>query len=61
MSVISSSAVNWGFTSGDVLSNSMSLFQTLVPFVLLGLAIAFAPKMIGLLKSAVLGKSGGRR
>ncbi|SDW82119.1 hypothetical protein SAMN04489725_11611 [Alicyclobacillus hesperidum] len=60
MSVISASAVNWGFTSNDVLSNSMALFSTLAGFVLLGIAIAFAPRLITLIKSAILGRSSSR-
>lgn len=60
MSVISSSAVNWGFTANDVLSNSMALFGTLAGFVILGVAIAFTPRLISLIRGAIVGSKGRR-
>lgn len=56
MTVIGSTALNWGFTAQDVLSNSVTLFGTLAAFVLLGLAIAFAPRLISLVRMAIVGR-----
>lgn len=45
--------INWGFTAGDIFSNGMALVVSLAAFVLMGLAIAYAPQLIKLIKDAV--------
>jgi hypothetical protein len=44
------------FDAGDLLSTGMGLLQVLGPFVLLGLAIVFTPKIISLIRSAAATK-----
>lgn len=50
------SGISWGFSSNDVLSNSMALFGTIGGFVLLGVAITFAPLLVRLIRYAVTGR-----
>ena len=44
---------DWGFTAGDIFSNGMTIVGALAGFVLLGIAIKFAPALIGLIRKAV--------
>lgn len=50
---------DWGFTSSDVWTNSMTITASLAGFILLGIAVVFAPKIFGLIRGAIVG--GGRR
>ena len=51
MNVIPSTGINWGFTGTDVLNNATWLIGGLTSFLLLVLAVTFAPYLIGLIKS----------
>lgn len=55
MTVIPATGINFGFTGSDVLNNSASLVEGLATFVILGLAVAFAPKLIGIIKGIFRG------
>ncbi|GIN62754.1 hypothetical protein J27TS8_27470 [Robertmurraya siralis] len=46
------SGVSLPFDAGDLLSSAMGFLQVVGPFVLLGLAIIFVPKIIGVIRSA---------
>ena len=46
------SSVTLPFSVADLLSTGMELLTVLGPFVLLGLAIMFVPKLIGLIRNA---------
>ncbi len=58
MTVIPASGINFGFQASDILSNSGALVSSVAGFVLLGLAIAFAPRLIAFIKG-VFGHSRG--
>lgn len=45
--------IDWGFTAADIFSNGMALVGSLAVFVLLGIAIMYAPKLIDLIRTAV--------
>lgn len=45
--------VDWGFDASDIFTNGVALFGFLAGFVLLGLAIKFAPKLVEMVKGAV--------
>lgn len=53
------SGVTMPFSVNDLLSSSMGLIGLVGAFVLLGIAIAFAPRIINFIKGAV--GHGGRR
>ncbi len=57
MTVIPVSGVNWGFQAADVLSNSAALVSALGGFVLLSLAVGFAPDLIRLIKGVFVNDS----
>lgn len=46
------SGVSLPFGASDLLSSAMGLLGVLGPFVLLGLALAFTPKIISVIRSA---------
>lgn len=46
------SGVSLPFSAGDLLSSAMGLLGVLGPFVLLGLAVVFTPKIISVIRSA---------
>lgn len=48
--------VNWGFTPMDIWTNGMQITLSLAMFVLLGIAIAYVPKIIELIKGAATPK-----
>lgn len=48
--------VDWGFTPMDIWSNGMAIVLSLALFVLLGIAIAYVPKIIELVKTAATPK-----
>lgn len=48
--------MNWGFTAGDVWSNGMVITASFATFILLGLAITYAPAIIALIRTAVAPK-----
>lgn len=45
--------IDWGFNAADIFSNGMFLVGSVAAFVLLGLAIAYVPKLIGIIRTAV--------
>lgn len=50
--------IDWGFEAADVFSNGMFIVSSLAGFILLGLAVGFAPQIVSLIKS-VVGKRKG--
>ncbi len=50
MNVIPQSGVSWGFNPGDVFANSGNLVHGVGEFIILGLALMFAPKLIGFIR-----------
>lgn len=51
MQIIPSTGINFGFTGQDVLNNAALIVSGLSSFVILVLAVSFAPKLIGLIRS----------
>lgn len=49
------------FSIGDLISSGSGLLQWISGFVLLGLAFAFAPKLIGLLVRGFKSAAGGNK
>lgn len=52
------SGVKLPFGPADLLTSSMSLVGLLGGFILLGIAIAFTPKIIGLIRAAAASRNG---
>ncbi|MBU8905573.1 hypothetical protein KH400_03065 [Desertibacillus haloalkaliphilus] len=52
------SGVTLPFDAADLLTSAVELLGVVGPFVLLGLAVVFTPKIIGLIRNAA--GSGGR-
>ena len=52
MDIFTGVTFDWGFTAADIMTNVMTLFGGLAMFILLGLAIFFAPKIIDLVKKS---------
>lgn len=52
MNLFDGVTLNWGFDAADIVSNGATLLGSLGGFVLLGLAVYFAPKLIDLVKNA---------
>lgn len=46
-------AIDWGFSAGDIFSNGMFIVSSVAAFVLLGIAIRYVPTLIGVIWSAV--------
>lgn len=46
---------NWGFTGADIWSNGMLIVGSLATFVLLGIVVKFAPRIIKVIWSALFG------
>ena len=57
MTVIPASGINFGFTGADIWNNAMLIVSSLGTFVVIGLAIAFAPRIIGVLKRLFGGRA----
>lgn len=53
MSVIPASGLNWGFQASDLLSNGVQIYASVAGFVLLILAIRFAPQLVSFIKGIV--------
>lgn len=47
--------VDWGFGSSDVWQTSMMIVGSVSGFLLLGIVVKFAPKIFGVIRSAVVG------
>lgn len=47
--------IDWGFDASDIFTNSMFLVSSLAAFILLGLAVIFAPKLFSLIRAAATG------
>ncbi|MGG5253531.1 hypothetical protein ACQYAD_08550 [Neobacillus sp. SM06] len=52
------STVSLPFNAADLLSSAMGFLGVVGPFVLLGLAIVFVPKIISVIRSAAATKGG---
>ncbi len=50
VNVIPQSGVSFGFSAGDVVSNAGALVSSVAPFVLLAMALMFAPMMVRFIK-----------
>lgn len=48
--VVIPSGIDWGFSGSDLWSNAMAVVSSLTPYVLIALAIALAPRVLGVLK-----------
>lgn len=57
--ILQGTTTDWGFDVSDIWSSSMGIFSTLAVFVVLGIVVAFAPRLIALVRGAVLG--GGKK
>lgn len=44
--------VDWGFTATDIFTNGMALVKSVGPYVLLGIAVLFVPKLISIIRNA---------
>ena len=55
--MIDFSGISLPFSGGDVLQGSADLLGVLGGLVLLGLAVAFAPKLISLIRTALSSRS----
>lgn len=51
MQIIPSTGINFGFTGQDVLNNAALIVSGLSSFVILTLAVSFAPKLIEVIHS----------
>ena len=49
--MIPSTGVAWGFTGQDVFSNAVLIVASLASFIILSLAVSFAPQIISLIRS----------
>jgi hypothetical protein len=47
--------LSWGFSAADIVTNSVFIVGALAAFVLLGIAISYAPIWIKTIKDAVKG------
>jgi hypothetical protein len=43
-------SISWGFTPADIWSNTAALVSSVSGFILLALAVAFAPRIVSFLK-----------
>ncbi|HHY72269.1 MAG TPA: hypothetical protein GX497_03410 [Bacillus bacterium] len=50
------SGVTMPFSANDLLNSSMGLIGLVAAFVLLGIAIGFAPRIVNFIKGAILGR-----
>lgn len=57
MNIFDGLASDWGFDVADIWTSGMGIVGSLAPFILLGIVVAFAPKIIGLIKGAVQSKN----
>jgi len=46
-----------GFTGSDLIGSAMSIVTQYKEFILIGLAVAFAPKLFGLARAALAARS----
>lgn len=58
MNIFDGVTTSWGFTAGDVWGSVMSVVGSVAPFLLLGIAVAFAPKAFALIKKATSNNGG---
>jgi len=56
MNVIPTSGVTWGFQASDIFSNAQYLVTGVAGFVVLLIALMFAPKLVSFIKG-IFGKS----
>lgn len=54
--IFSGAATDWGFNVADIWSSSMGIFVTLAVFVVLGIAVGFAPELTQLVRGAIIFK-----
>lgn len=55
MNIFDGVTTSWGFEAGDIWSSVMSVVGSVAPFLLLGIAVAFAPKAFTIIRKAVSG------
>lgn len=53
MDLFTGVTIAWGFTPADIFTNGMTLVGSVAAFVVLGIAIAYVPKLISVIKGAV--------
>lgn len=58
MNIFDGVVTNWGFEAGDIWTSVMTIVGSVAPFLLLGIAVMFAPKAYTLIKSALSGNGG---
>lgn len=51
-------ATDWGFGASDIWSNSMAITASVSGFIILGIVVAFAPRVFGLIRKAITGGGG---
>ncbi len=50
MNVIPSTGISFGFTANDIVTNAGALVGSVAGFILLAMALMFAPKLVGFIK-----------
>jgi hypothetical protein len=45
--------LNWVFTAQDLLNNALALYTSVAGFVMLSLAVAFAPRLVAFIRDIV--------
>lgn len=60
MNIFEGVTTSWGFEAADVWSNVMSVVGSVAPFLLLGIAVIFAPKAFALIRKAATGGNNGK-
>lgn len=58
MNIFDGVTTNWGFEAADIWSSTMTVVGSVAGFLLLGIAVAFAPKAFTLLRKATTGGGG---
>jgi hypothetical protein len=53
MNLFTGVTLSWGFSAADIVTNSVFIVGALAAFVLLGIAISYAPIWIKTIKDAV--------
>lgn len=51
-------SIDWGFSASDLWTNGMFIVKSLATFIVLGIVIRFAPRIIGLVRGAATGGGG---
>lgn len=51
---------DWGFGASDIWTQGMGIVASVSGFLVLGIVIAFAPRIFGLLRKAIIGNGGSK-